>query len=191
MDQSAITTEKARLRALAAARRDQLRSRDEASATIAARVLGLPEFRAAAAIHCFLPIRSEVDTCPIIAAALAAGKRVAIPITVSGGPLEHSWITSLDPALFERGVFGTPRPKVIEPARPGEWGLTIVPLLAFDRSCTRLGYGKGHYDRLLAQAGGATVGVAFAGQEQPVLPRAPHDFPLDLIATEHELIHRP
>mgnify|MGYP003378080480 CR=1 FL=1 len=34
---------------------------------------GVAAYRAAAAIHCFLAIRSEVDTRPLVAAALAVG----------------------------------------------------------------------------------------------------------------------
>lgn len=182
-----ITARKAALRSAAMARRDSVGQREERSAAICAQLLALPGFATATAIHCYLPIRSEVDTRPIIAAALAAHKAVAIPITVAKGPLEHSWISSLAPEEFVRGVFGTPRPRTLRPAHPGEWSLTVVPLLAFDRACVRLGYGKGYYDQLLA-GGGVAVGVAFANQEQPALPRAPHDIPLSLIITERELV---
>lgn len=185
-----IQARKAELRSLAGTRRNVIVGRPERSAAICARVIALPQFRDASAIHCFLPIRSEVDTRPIIAAALAAGKAVAIPITVGKGPLEHSWISTLEPMAFTQGSFGTLRPLQIRPATPGMWSLTIVPLLAFDRMGTRLGYGKGHYDRLLAQTGSAAIGVAFADQELPELPSAGHDVSLDLIVTEQALISR-
>jgi 5-formyltetrahydrofolate cyclo-ligase len=179
---------KAELRRAAAARRNAIAGRESKSTAICARLLGLEQFVAAPAIHCFLPIRSEVDTRPIVAAALAAGKAVAIPITV-GATLEHSWIDGVDPARFSPGVLGTLRPHLLRPAHPGEWSLTVVPLLAFDRDCYRLGYGKGLYDQLLATTTGYAIGVAFAAQELPALPHEPHDIPLDLIITEQELIY--
>jgi 5-formyltetrahydrofolate cyclo-ligase len=188
MDQSEIVVHKQALRQEAIATRDALADRAQRSAQICGRVVALDAFVAAGAIHCFLPIGAEVDTRPIVAAALAAGKAVAYPVTVRGGPLVHSWIDSLAPEAFEPGVFGTLRPRVMRPATPGEWQLTVVPLLAFDRAGYRLGYGKGHYDQLLAQGAGLAVGVAFAAQERPQLPRAPHDQPLDLILTEDEII---
>lgn len=187
-DRSSIVALKAELRTQALARRDAMAGRAERSAAICAHIIGLPQFEAAAAIHCFLPIRSEVDTRPIIAAALRAGKAVAIPITVRGGPLQHSWITSLEPEAFTPGVFGTLRPAQMQPAAPGDWALTVVPLLAFDRAGYRLGYGKGHYDALLAAAESLAVGVAFAAQELPEVPHEQHDQALQLIATEDELI---
>jgi 5-formyltetrahydrofolate cyclo-ligase len=179
---------KAALRRAAAARRDALTDRAERSAAIVELVMALPDYSAAAAIHCFLPIRSEVDTRPLVLAAMAAGKAVAVPVVGADGVLAHSWITGLDTTAFARGQLGTARPHILSLAQPGEWGLTIVPLLAFDRSGYRLGYGKGHYDRLLAEGVGPTVGVAFACQEEPELPREAHDRPLAMIVTEAELI---
>lgn len=187
-DESTIQGRKALLRREAAARRDALAGREERSAAITALVLALEAYRAAPAIHCFLSIRSEVDTRPLVAAALAAGKAVAVPVVAEDGVMAHSWIDSLDQAAFGRGQLGTARPRQIRPASPGEWALTVVPLLAFDRAGYRLGYGKGHYDALLARGAGLAVGVAFACQEFPALPREPHDRPLDLVVTEDGVI---
>jgi 5-formyltetrahydrofolate cyclo-ligase len=172
------------------AQRDALDDRQRRSDMICTRIIGMQLFSAARAIHCFLPMRSEVDTRPIVAAALAAGKAVAVPVTTRGGFLEHSWISSLDPEAFEPGVFGTLRPRPLHPAVPGEWELTVVPLLAFDRTCYRLGYGKGYYDQLLSHTPGAAIGVAFAAQERPHVPREPHDVPLDMVVTEREVVRR-
>ena len=183
-----IVALKAELRAQALQRRDAIEGRAERSAAICTRLIGLPQFQAAAAIHCFLPIRSEVDTRPIIAAALSAGKAVAIPITAGSGPLQHSWITSLEPEAFTRGGFGTLRPVELAPAAPGDWALTVVPLLAFDRAGFRLGYGKGHYDALLSATESLAVGVAFAAQELPRVPREAHDQALAIVVTEDELV---
>ncbi|NJK81752.1 MAG: 5-formyltetrahydrofolate cyclo-ligase [Chloroflexaceae bacterium] len=71
---------------------------------------------------------------------------------------------------------------------PGDWDLTIVPLLGFDRRGYRLGYGKGYYDRLLAVAPTPTIGLAFAMQEVEMVPTEPHDLPLTWVVTEHEVI---
>lgn len=169
-------------------RRDALDKRAERSAAIRARICGLPTFGAASAIHCFLSIRSEVDTRPLIAAALAVGKAVAVPVIV-GGVLQHSWLDSLLPETLVAGVLGTVQPRQLRPAYPGEWGLTIVPLLAFDRTGYRLGYGKGYYDWLLAALPSCpAVGVGFAAQELPQVPHSAEDVALPQIATECELI---
>ena len=175
---------KALLRREATARREALDGRAARSAAICQLVQGLPAYQAAAALHCFLPIRSEVDTRPLVVAALAAGKAVAVPVMGADGVLTHSWLDDLTAEALVSGTHGTVRPRRLRPAYVGEWTLTIVPLLAFDRAGYRLGYGKGYYDQFLAHANGLTVGVAFACQEWPELPHEPHDVPLALVITE-------
>lgn len=162
------------------------------SRAICERVVALPAYQQAGAIHCYLPIKHEVDTRPIVAHALAHGKRVAVPIVEPGSPnLVHSWLTSTAADTLQAGTFGTLQPGTVEPATPGDWHLMLVPLLAFDRTGTRLGYGGGYYDRLLEaypQCRPLAVGVAFAAQEAPALPREPFDVPLPIIVTEDETI---
>ncbi|MEI8307812.1 MAG: 5-formyltetrahydrofolate cyclo-ligase [Chloroflexales bacterium] len=180
--------EKHRLRRELMTRRDQTTGRDVRSEAIRERVLASPVFQHARAIHCYLSIRSEVDTHFLIAIALTQGKAVAIPVLDSNRRLRHSWINGIDPADFTEGVFGTLAPRVIRPVDPGDWDLTIVPMFGFDRDGYRIGYGMGYYDRLLAAAPTTTLGVAFSAQEVAALPHAPHDMPLDFIATEDEMI---
>ena len=182
MDKPALRAEAMRLR-------DALDQREQRGAAICERVVALPSYVAARAIHCYLPMRSEVDTRPLIADALARGKRVAVPVVIpKASELSHAWLASLADEALAPGVFGTYGPRDAHPAIPGEWALTIVPLLAFDRRGYRLGYGKGYYDRLLAASPTTTVGVGFAAQEIAALPDQAHDIPLDWIVTERELI---
>jgi len=66
----------------------------------------------------------------------------------------------------------------------------LVPLLAFDRSGYRLGYGGGYYDRTLSALRAAgkvlAVGIAYAGQELDApLRHDPHDERLDMVVTEN------
>ena len=170
-------------------RRDTLDDRERRSAAICERVAALPSYVAARAIHCYLPMRSEVDTRPLIADALARGKRVAVPIVVpKAADLAHGWLESLAAGALVPGVVGTFNPLDARPAAPGDWDLAIVPLLAFDRSGRRLGYGKGYYDRLLAASPVTAVGVGFAAQEVDCLPATARDVSLDWIVTELEAI---
>ena len=170
-------------------RRDALGERERRSAMICALVVASPSYAAARAIHCYLPIRSEVDTRPLIADALARGKRIAVPIVVpKAAELAHTWIASLAADALIAGAFGTFNPRDLRPAAPGDWELVIVPLLAFDRRGYRLGYGKGYYDRLLSASLVTSIGVGFAVQEIDALPAEAHDIALDWVSTERELI---
>ena len=64
----------------------------------------------------------------------------------------------------------------------------LIPMMSFDRTGTRLGYGGGYYDRFLKEAKGLKVGVAFSCQEHDALPYEDHDVPMDWILTEKEAI---
>ena len=182
---------KAALRQEMMARRDGLADREWRSTAICAQIMALPAYAAAQSMHCYLPMRSEVDTRALIGDALVRGKRVVVPVVVpKAADLSHAWLASLDAADLVAGHFGTFQPRDMRPALPGDWDLTIVPMLAFDRRGYRLGYGKGYYDRLLGSTPMPTIGVAFAAQEVPELPAEPFDVPLDCIVTEDEVVKR-
>ena len=81
--------------------------------------------------------------------------------------------------------FGTFRPTG-DPMVPD---LLLVPLLAFDGGCRRLGYGGGFYDRTLAVLPGrVAIGCAFAAQRVDHVLAEAHDIPLQAVATERGLI---
>lgn len=66
----------------------------------------------------------------------------------------------------------------------------VVPMLAFDAACHRLGYGAGHYDRTIAKLKSSgqvlSIGLAYAVQQVDVpLPINATDQPLDMIITEN------
>lgn len=181
--------DKATLRREAARRRDALPERERKSQAICERIIVSGPYRAARAIHCYLPMRSEVDLRPLIRDALERGKRVAVPVVVpQAAELAQAWLESLEAEALTPGGFGTMQPRNLRPSAPNDWDMIVVPLLAFDRRGHRLGYGKGHYDRLLAAVTATTVGAAFAAQEVAALPAEPHDIPLDWIVTEREML---
>ena len=71
-----------------------------------------------------------------------------------------------------------------------DWAL--IPGLAFDMRCYRLGRGGGHYDRLLPRlrAESPRWALGFDCQIVPELPIEPHDAQLDGIATPSRMINR-
>ena len=87
------------------------------------------------------------------------------------------------------GKYGLAEPKIDLPcASPAEYEcmLYLVPGVAFDNRCRRLGRGKGFYDRLLANAA-FSMGIFYECQRfEGKIPSEPHDIKLDMIVTEKQ-----
>jgi 5-formyltetrahydrofolate cyclo-ligase len=135
----------------------------------------------------YMPIRTEIDPLPAMAALHGAGARVCVPVIAGAGqPLDfREWLPGC--AMVE-GPF-----KALVP-ESGDWltpDALIVPLVGFDRALNRLGYGGGFYDRTLARLeGSVAIGFAFAAQELRGIPVEPTDHRLDAIVTEQGCLER-
>jgi 5-formyltetrahydrofolate cyclo-ligase len=140
--------------------------------------------QAGAIVAGFWPMAAEIDIRPLLFALHLRGHRIALPVTPARGqPLTfRAWEPGMA-LIAER--FGTFRPTG-DPLLPD---YLLVPLLAFDRACGRLGYGAGYYDRTLAHLPAATaIGCAFACQEMDAVPAGPYDVRLHAVATEAGVI---
>jgi 5-formyltetrahydrofolate cyclo-ligase len=185
-----IESLKSEIRREALARRDALPAaeRAAAAATIAARPLPIP-VRPGAIVSGFSPLKSEINPVPLMRAFAAAGARLALPVVAGRGK----------PLIMRAWNFG-------EPLASGVWGIReppesapevfpdilIVPMLAFDRTGHRIGYGAGYYDMTIARLRGMkpvfALGIAYAAQEIAEIPTTPRDAALDLVLTEREMI---
>jgi 5-formyltetrahydrofolate cyclo-ligase len=135
------------------------------------------------AISGFVPIRTEINPLPVMAAMAAHGP-VSVPV-VEGRGLPLSFREWTPGCLMASGPFGASVPVDGIAVVPD---VLIVPLVAFDRSGGRLGYGGGFYDRTLeglrALRPTLAIGFAYAAQEADALPLEPTDQPLDAIVTD-------
>ena len=120
------------------------------SAWLTERFCSLKEFQAAPCLFAYNSFNQEVRTETIIRRALDEGKRVAVP-KVIGERMEFRYISSPDD--LEPGLLGIPEPKdglkVADGKEPRI--LMLTPGLAFDPSGSRIGYGKGLYDRYIGE----------------------------------------
>lgn len=163
--------------------------RSRASAAIAAHVAPLLAALMPRDMAAYVAMRSEADPRPIIELAHGLGATVGLPVIAPGASLVFRHHEG-DHALLPGG-FGTMVPAEDAPRLDPD--LIIVPVVGFDRAGTRLGYGKGHYDRTIAalRARGRRpplIGIAFAVQEVDTIPHEPHDVRLDLIVTENGVL---
>jgi 5-formyltetrahydrofolate cyclo-ligase len=164
--------------------RDQLSATERAVASAAAeeRLWRLPELRSVRTVGLYVAHRGEVDVTGLADRVRAAGARTLLPRVV-GDDLELVAGTSTSPLVA--GYRG-----IAEPAGPSvdleQLDVIVLPGVAFDPNGGRLGQGGGHYDRLLARLPPRTVriGVSYACQLVPNVPREDHDLPLDVVVTD-------
>jgi 5-formyltetrahydrofolate cyclo-ligase len=192
-----MTDPKTDLRRHSLARRDLVSPQEAhaAAAAVSERGLSLVAEIAASSgvaapvVSVYWPIRSELNTRPLIDALTAKGYRVCLPVMHKvREPLVFRDFAPGDDLV--KGPFGLSEPADDKPARDPD--ILFSPLAAFDRHGFRLGYGGGIYDATLATLRAkktvTAIGVAYSCQETDQVPTEPHDQRLDYLMTERETI---
>jgi 5-formyltetrahydrofolate cyclo-ligase len=181
---------KAVLRRAATARRDALPPDERMAAALAAAGQGLPvEVMPGIIVSGFSPLKSEISPLPLLRRLADAGASLALPVVAGRGKplIMRAWSFG---APLVSGVWGIREPPADAPELFPD--ILIVPLLAFDRSGHRIGYGAGYYDltvsRLRTMKPVMAIGIAFAAQEIAAVPATPRDARLDLVLTERGAI---
>lgn len=191
--------DKAELRRAVIARRDalDLDVRAAKSADVCARLVELLERADPAAprtVAVYAAMGSEVDPAAFAVAAAARGWQVAYPCMLSaanaaacGQRMCMRAVTAGDvgtaPFIAHptHAFTATDIDSIRFPIVPADMlGMIIVPLVAFDRTGARLGYGGGCYDRYLPTllASCHIIGIAFDEQRVEHVPTDAHDLPL-------------
>ena len=191
MSPETIAAEKAALRRLMRERRAALGPEARLAASLAVRDRLVPWIAAKAlargsVISGYWPIRDELDPRATLQALAEQGHRIALPVSIApGAPLAFRAWSPGEPLAPDIMRIEAPLPTA--PALTPR--LLLVPMLAFDSACRRLGYGAGFYDRTLATLRAAgrviAVGLAFSAQETKRVPVGPDDAPLDAVVTEN------
>lgn len=149
-------------------------------------ITSLASYRFANVILAYHPLDGEIDIRPLLEAALAAGKKVALPLCYAEGRMDFFYITSLDE--LNDGRFGLKEPspdnEKYERDDPVP-ALMLIPALVYDNLGFRLGYGRGFYDRYVNNFKGTKAGLCYRSFLYPTpLPRGRFDFAVDYIVTE-------
>ncbi len=103
-------------------------------------------------LHIFLPIegKREVDTWPIIDRLRREHEHIRLSIPkVNGSELESFYFEGIH--QLKKNKWGILEPEQGVPTPTEKIDMVIVPLLAFDKIGHRVGYGKGFYDKFLAE----------------------------------------
>ena len=191
--------DKAELRRVVIARRDAIEPdvRAAKSADVCARLvelLGRSDPAAPRTVAVYAAMGSEVDPAAFATAAADRGWRVAYPCVLSAADAAACG-QRMCMRVVAAGDVGT-APLIAHPTRtfaaaeidsdrfpivPAEaLDMVVVPLVAFNRTGARLGYGGGCYDRYLPtlSASCQIVGIAFDEQRVEHVPTDVHDLPL-------------
>jgi|AntRauTorcE11898_2_1112593.scaffolds.fasta_scaffold05312_4 5-formyltetrahydrofolate cyclo-ligase len=154
------------------------------SAQIVKRTMATKEFKSTNTIHTYVSMEKnrEVNTIDIINTCIARGKEVIVPRMKSEGELTHHKITSIDKLI--RNKWGVYEPPGDDEVELSDGILVVVPMVAADFKCNRLGYGKGYYDRFLAGINATKIGLCFNGNlSWDPLPVGTFDIKMDKIIT--------
>lgn len=172
--------------ALKAASPEELAAWD---AAVAGQVLAHPRFQSAGLILSYAPFGREFNADLLNQAILAQGRSLALPLVTGNGEMEARLVRSL--ADLQPGAYGIREPGPDCPLlSPEEIDLLILPGLAFDLQCYRMGRGGGYYDRYLARFRGYSLAPTREIQIVPAVPRDAWDKAADLVLTERRSIEK-
>lgn len=163
------------------------------SERIAEQFIRLPESKNATWVHCFLPIpeKNEIDTFKLIQKARTEHRKMqfATSVTDFANNSLHT-CRFIDTTHLKKNAWGIPEPEPQEPVSNDLLDIVLVPLLCFDLNGHRVGYGKGFYDRFLAECRPDVlkVGLSFFTATDDIEDTHPLDKPLDICITPSQII---
>ena len=135
-------------------------------------------------IMSFQPIveRREVHMSFIHETLESLGHQLCFPRVENEHDMVAYQVQSNDSLLTSAWGIQEPDPEICQKVNMADIDLVIIPLLAFDASGNRVGYGKGFYDRFLqdCQPDTLKIGVCLDEPVQRIDDVEAHDIPLDL-----------
>ena len=135
----------------------------------------------------YYPSNYEIDDLDILDLLEKKNFKVSLPIIKKDNQMNFYGWSRNDPLKINK--FGIPEPlssKVFYP------DILLVPLVAYDSTLNRLGYGGGYYDRYMEKIEKIKkvikIGLAFSFQKISSIPTNQYDKKLDFIVTEKEIL---
>lgn len=166
--------------------------RDEKSRLIAGRFFGSVDLAKIKVMHCFIPIGkfNEIDTMLILERLWSDFPeiRTVIPrVDIETGEMRS--LKFARETELVKNAWEIHEPVHHETVEPGEIDMVLVPLLCCDANGHRTGYGKGFYDRYLAncRADCQKIGLSYFPPITLIDDVHPGDVRLDLCVTPERL----
>lgn len=147
------------------------------------------QFDIISSVHIFLPIKNkkEINTWYIIERLRKEYPSVKIVVPRIDETDFDSFLLSKETALKENSL-GVPEPVKGIPFGHKQIDFVLLPLLVFDQSGNRIGYGKGFYDRFLTTCNPHVIktGLSLFEAEECIAPDS-FDIPLNFCVTPTKL----
>jgi len=156
-----------------------------ASEAIQQRLLSQDWWACAFQVGVYMATSREPKTTVLLADLLSRGARIAVPVRrrqVYG----WGWVDAA--TRWTQGTHGIREPAVSAEALTDELRVIVVPGVAFDTQGGRLGHGKGHFDRLLAESPALLVGLCYENRLLDTVPMDSHDIRMDVVVTEKRIV---
>ena len=164
--------------------------KESASSKIAEKLLQLEEISSSHTILLYHSLPDEVLTTSLIEYLYSpegGNKRIILPI-VDG---EYLTLKEYNPAELECGYRSIMEPSGGKIIDPSEVEFAVIPGMAFDSRCNRMGRGKGFYDKLMPHLKCKKIGLGYQFQIVDSIPCDVHDIPLDMVITETDFYCKP
>ena len=140
----------------------------------------------------YLPLPDELDVTPYLQTRLELG--LAVPVVDwTAGTMHAGRLSGLSGPHVVAGRHGVCSPAVDDPVPAAQLDAVLVPGVAFDRTCRRLGRGGGFYDRFLnlLPSHCLTIGIGFDEQLVESVPTEAWDRQLHLVVTPQGVFNKP
>ena len=159
----------------------------------------LPEYTHASRIGAYSASENEIDPQTIIADCWLAGKKAYLPVMSESKQYHIDFYAYNKGQKLKSNPYGITEPETSgDKIEPWKLDLVLLPLVAFDQFCNRIGRGAGFYDRCFAFANELPnsnrpilVGLAYSDQLIDTIPSQPWDVAMDYIITEHGITKKP
>tara|TARA_Y100000815_G_scaffold262398_1_gene275693 strand:- start:508 stop:1071 length:564 start_codon:yes stop_codon:yes gene_type:complete len=142
--------------------------------------------------HLFLTIEEQKEVNTEYILNILAGKDKNIVISKSNFrdySMTHYLLT--DGTKIIKSDYNIPEPVDGIEIKSSQLDVVFIPLLTFDKEGHRIGYGKGFYDRFLANCQPETlkIGLSFFEVEEGIFETSDNDVKLDYCVTPNQALH--
>ena len=159
--------------------------RDETTALITEHLKNLVAARGIKSLSCYLAGPTEPETRPFMTWAIEQGIRILLPVSRDDGLLD--WAVANDTDEEIEGLHGLPEPtgELLGPIAINDVDLIITPASSVDKEGTRMGWGRGYFDKTLGsmEACPPVYAVIFDEELVDSVPRERHDMPVNGVVT--------